>query len=293
VNEDIDKRSHGWKRRLEAVSQAPDVLLSMIDDFRDIITVGSYILADSWFSTPSFIRQIAKRGLHFIGRLKDNTTYFLFRRNGKDRLFTLGQLYKKLDRIPKSVRKKQRQTQDILGSFRVALPSVKEDGNILPPVFVRIVFLKNRNTSAAKEWIAILTTDLELTEEEVVRMYAKRWKIEEFFKVAKSLLKLEREFQGRSYDMLFAHATIVCVRYIFLELERRRAADIRTCGELFYHCCDEIPDLKTAEAIQLIFQLLTKFFASFLPDAEMYIRNFIASLPAPILRFLLISGCES
>ncbi|GHV42483.1 hypothetical protein FACS1894187_24740 [Synergistales bacterium] len=45
-------------------------------------------------------------------------------------------------------------------------------------------------------------------------MYAKRWKIEEFFKVAKSLLQLEREFQGRSYDMLVAHATLVCARYI-------------------------------------------------------------------------------
>ena len=47
-------------------------------------------------------------------------------------------------------------------------------------------------------------------------MYAKRWKIEEFFKVAKSLLRLDSEFQGRLYYMLIGHATLVCVRYIFL-----------------------------------------------------------------------------
>jgi IS4 transposase len=81
---------------------------------------------------------------------------------------------------------------------------------------------------------SILTTDLELTEEEVVQMYAKRWRIEEFFKIAKSLLKLESEFQGRSYDMLIGHATLVCVRHIFLELERRKTLDVRTCGELFF-----------------------------------------------------------
>jgi hypothetical protein len=93
--------------------------------------------------------------------------------------------------------------------------------------------------------------------------------------------------------MLIAHATLVCVRYIFLELERRRAADIRTCGELFYYCCDELPDLKAAEAIRLIFQLMTTFLTPFLPDAEALIRNFVASLPAPLLRLCPIFGCES
>ena len=36
------------------------------------------------------------------------------------------------------------------------------------------------------------------------------------------------EFQGRSYDMLIGHATLVCVRYIFFELERRRTLEVRT-----------------------------------------------------------------
>jgi hypothetical protein len=293
ADKDIDKRSQGWKRRLEATTQAPTVLLNMIDSSRSVISEWSYILADSWFSNPSFIRELRKRRLHFTGRLKDNATRFLFRRNGKDTLLTLTQLFDKLDRIPKAVRKKQQQTPDILGSLRVALPSVTEDGQILPPIPVKIVFLKNRNSSAEKQWIAIISTDIELNEEEIVQMYAKRWKIEEFFKVAKSLLKLEREFQGRSYDMLLAHATLVCVRYIFLELERRKSADVRTCGKLFYHCCDEIPDLRVREAVQQIFLLLEKFLSSLLPDFGECIKNFIASLPAPLLHLFPIFSCES
>ena len=196
-------------------------------------------------------------------------------------------------KIPKSVRKKQQQTPDILGSLRVELPAVKEDGKVLPAIHVKIVFLKHRNPSAGKQWLAILTTDIELTEEEVVKMYAKRWKIKEFFKVAKSLLQLEREFQGRSYDMLVAHATLVCTRYIFLELERRKTLDVRACGELFYHCCDEIADLKLREAIQWIIQLLEAFLKQFLPAADKCIKDFLATLPAPLLRLLAVSGCVS
>jgi len=293
AGENIDKRSRGWKRRIEATSKAPDVLLSMLDGARNIIAAGSHILADSWFSNPSFIRKLTERQLHFTGRLKDNATRFLFRRNGKDVLLTLTQLFGKLERIPKAVREKQQQTPDILGSLRVELPSIVEEGKVLPSIPVRIVFLKNRDGSAEKKWIALIATDMELTEEEIVRMYAKRWKIEEFFKVAKTLLKLEREFQGRSYDMLIAHAALVCVRYIFLELERRKSVDIRTCGELFWHCCEELADLKTGEAIQRIFQLLVRFLKSFISDAEGCIKDFVDSLPAPLLRLFAFFGCES
>jgi len=294
ANPDIDGRSHGAKRRAEATREAPEVLLSMIDRCGDLIVEGSHIVFDSWFSFPSLIRALTDRILHVTCRLKQNDTRYLFRRNCKESLFTLEQLYAKLSRIPNSVRERQRgKNADILGSFCVALPP---DGK-KEAVAVRIVFLQNKRSKKPNEWLAILTTDLELTEEQVVQMYAKRWKIEEFFKVAKSLLQLEREFQGRTYDMLIGHATLVCVRYIFLELERRRTLDVRTCGELFYHCCDELPDLKIREAILRIFQVLETFLAKFSQDGEnilkAFLEYFISALPAPILALVPIFGCES
>ena len=128
-------------------------------------------------------------------------------------------------------------------------------------------------------------------------MYAKRWKIEEFFKVAKSLLNLEREFQGRSYDMLIAHTTLVCTRYMFLELERRRTLDVRTCGELFYHCCDELPDLKLREAVLRIFQAveaaLTKIFSGGKDALKICLEYFYEAIPASLLALMPFSGCES
>ena len=279
---------------MEAVAEAPKVLLSMIDRHRNIIQDGSYIVFDSWFSFPSLIRAITGRKLHVAVRLKKNDNHYLFRRNCKNRLVNLSQLHAKLSRIPRAVRERQRgESADILGSFIVALPRDGEQESI----DVRIVFLENKSSKDPQDWLAILTTDLELTEEEIVQMYAKRWKIEEFFKIAKSLLKLDSEFQGRSYDMLVGHATLVCVRHIFLELERRRTLDIRTCGELFFYCCDELPDLKIREAILQIFQVLETFLTNFCSDKKEILKAcleyFTSALPASVLKLIPISGCES
>ncbi len=97
--------------------------------------------------------------------------------------------------------------------------------------------------------------------------------------------------------MLIAHPTLVCTRYIFLELERRRTIDVRTCGELFYRCCDELPDLKLREAVLRIFQALETFLAKFFSAGKealkACIEYFTAALPASLLALLPISGCES
>ena len=294
ANPNIDRRSHGSKRRTEAISEAPTVLLSMLKTHHDVIQEGSHIVFDSWFSFPSLIRAISGQKLHVTCRLKNNDTRYQFRRNGKESLVTLEQLHAKLSRIPRAVRERQqKENADILGSIRVNLPC-SDDSETLN---VKIVFVENKRSKKPNEWLALLTTDLELSEEEVVQMYAKRWKIEEFFKVSKSLLQLEREFQGRSYDMLVGHATLVCVRYMFLELERRRSLDIRTCGELFYYCCDELPDLSIREAVLRIFQALENFLAKFSTDGKdifkACVEYFITALPPYLLLSLPFSPCES
>ena len=88
---------------------------------------------------------------------------------------------------------------------------------------VKLVFVQNRNKKS--EWLAILSTDCSLANEEIVRIYGIRWQIETFFKFTKSYLKLVKEFQGRSYDMLISHTTIVFARYLLLTWESRQEAD--------------------------------------------------------------------
>jgi len=53
---------------------------------------------------------------------------------------------------------------------------------------VKVVFIQNRNKKS--EWLAILSTDCTLSEQEIIRIYGMRWDIEIFFKATKSLLRL-------------------------------------------------------------------------------------------------------
>ena len=76
-----------------------------------------------------------------------------------------------------------------------------------------------------------------------------RWDIEVFFKCTKSLLRLQKEFQGRSYDLLISHTTIVFSRYILLAWQHRQSTDQRTIGGLFYLLCDEVGTLDWVVAL--------------------------------------------
>ncbi len=87
---------------------------------------------------------------------------------------------------------------------------------------VVIVFV--RHHSEKSEWLALLSTDLSLTAQDIIGIYPMRWDIEVSFKCAKSLLRLQNEFQGRSYDLLVSHTTIVFSRYILLAWEHRQSS---------------------------------------------------------------------
>ena len=100
-----------------------------------------------------------------------------------------------------------------------------------------------RNKANRKDWLAFLCTDTTLSEEEIIRIYGKRWKIEVFFKTCKSMLNLIVECHSLSYDALTAHVAIVFTRYMLLATEQRKNEDQRTLGELFFFLVDEMADI--------------------------------------------------
>ncbi|WP_414626401.1 hypothetical protein [Lactobacillus delbrueckii] len=52
-----------------------------------------------------------------------------------------------------------------------------------------------------------------IDENEIIRIYGKRWDIGVFFTTCKSFLKLGTEYHGLSYDALTAHTAL---RYMFI-----------------------------------------------------------------------------
>ncbi|ASA20701.1 hypothetical protein B9T62_07805 [Paenibacillus donghaensis] len=141
----------------------------------------------------------------------------------------------------------------------------------------------------------MLSTDGMLSDEEIVRIYGIRWKIEQFFKVTKSYLQLAKEFQGRSYDMMISHTTIVFSRYLLLEWESRQATDPRSLGELFFWLCDEVKLLDFSSALQFLWLLFQKLVSRSVSvrQARCQVQDWIATLPFYIKACLPISPCES
>jgi DDE superfamily endonuclease len=226
---DIDRRTNGAMRRREGICKATDVLVDMVAEAMASGIQARHLLFDSWFAYPATIRNLLAEGMHTLCMLKVTEKIF-YRYQGED--LHLAAIYRKI--------RKRRGRAKILASVMVEIGE---------GVSAKIVFVRDRRT---KKWLALLTTDTTLGNEEIVTAYKRRWDIEVFFKVAKSFLNLAKECQGRSYDALVAHANLVCCRYVMLALAKRTNQDPRTLGTLFHACCEELQQATFAEAIVLV-----------------------------------------
>ena len=189
--------------------------------------------------------------------------------------------------IYKEHRKRRGRSRYLLSVDAVAT----KQGELLVPV--RLVFVRNRNNR--KDYLVLVTTDLSLSEEEVIQLYGKRWGIEVFFKTCKSYLRLGKDCRSISYDAMTAHVAIVCTRYMLLAVEERENTDGRSIGELFYLGLDELPDLKYMEALHLVMQEFAKWLRAEYPSeillVESLLERFMSDLPALWMRHLNGQRC--
>ncbi|MCK5349108.1 MAG: transposase, partial [Desulfobacula sp.] len=177
----MDKRCCAWQRRQEATIKAPKNLEAMVKRILSAGVQAKYLLMDSWFTMPATVTALCKH-IDVIGMVKKTPKIHY---GYKGHRMDLKTIYRKL--------KKRRGRAKILAS---AIVTLKEG---LP---VKLVFVRDRRK---QDWLALMSTDLELSDEDIVRIYGKRWDIEVFFKMAKQHLKLAKEIQCRDYDALVAH----------------------------------------------------------------------------------------
>jgi len=105
------------------------------------------------------------------------------------------------------------------------------------------------------KYLCLISTDTTLDEDEIIRIYGKRWDIEVFFKVCKSYLRLSRECNSLSYDAMTAHVAFVFTKYMMLFIENRESQDKRSLGELFLYFSDDMSDITWVQAFQLMLQM--------------------------------------
>ena len=227
----MDRRCCAQQRRREATVKATDHLKDMVNRAFKAGLTARYLLMDSWFTMPATVTSLAGM-IPVIGMVKKiRTVHYRFQGQSLD----LMAIYRRL--------RKRRGRAKILASTLVTLSS---------GLSCKLVFIRDRTNG---DWLAILSTDIDLPDKEIVRIYGKRWDIEVFFKMIKQHLRLAKEIQCRDFDALIGHTSIVFMRYMFLAYHCRMSTDHRSFGDLFYACCDEIRDITFLEALMRILEL--------------------------------------
>ena len=232
----IDKRTVGYKRRELSMQKGTIAMLELLKAAKSSSIPAKYVLFDSWFSFPGTLHAVKEIGYDVVGMVKKTPKMF-FRYDGED--MSLISIYNR--------NKKRRGRSKYLLSVTV---DVVKDGAVIP---AKVVYVRNRNKR--KEYLCLISTDVTLSEEEIIRIYGKRWDIEVFFKVCKSYLNLSKECRSMSYDAMTAHTAVVFTRYMMLSLENRESNDKRSLGELFIYFSDEMSDITWIQAFQMLLQM--------------------------------------
>jgi hypothetical protein len=276
-SEYVKEKYAGHTRRIQAKNKKTEILFDMVQSVVDKSIQYSHLLFDSWFAFPKIITRFKKMGVHVVTMLKKSPKIFYTYRTKK---YCLSKIYS----LAKSRMDKKTNRFSVIVWLNNFEDGVKTKAKIL--------FIKEK-----KNWLALLSTDINLDDEDIIKIYGMRWDIEVFFKMCKSHLKLAKEFQGRSFDMLVAHTSIVYLRYIMLAVMVRKNDDERTFGDLFFHFSDEVRNISFFEALQLILSSLKDFLKDkfLLTESEVQklLSDFIDSLPPILGRYLPGIMCES
>ena len=275
-NASMDRRTIAARRRKNAVKTMPVRMYELLRTAKSLKIPAKHVLFDSWFSNPVTLMTVKDIGFYCVAMLKKSSTKYLI--NGETK--TLRQLHGSL--------KKRPGRSKYLASANVTLSHKDFDA----PISAKIVFVRDKSNK--KKWCALISTDISLSEEQIIELYGKRWDIEVFFKMCKSYLKLAKEFEGRSYDMMTAHTAIVFIRYICIAWEQRQNQDPRCFGELFFLISDELKDISFSKALETLLIALVETLrdAFFLTASQIdaLLDSFLAKIPD---FYALSVSCES
>ena len=260
--EQFDGRSLAAKRRKFAQMKGTEVMIELLRNAHSAGHSADYVLFDTWFSSPAQLIAVKNLGLDSIAMIKKSSRIY-YEYEGEQ--LSIKKIF--------GICKKRRGRSKYLLSVNVMVGKEK-----LP---AKIVCVRNKKNK--KDWIAFICTNPELSEEEIIRIYGKRWQIEVFFKTCKSYLNLISECHSLTYDALTAHVAIVFARYLMIAMEQRRNEDDRTLGEIFYFFTDELRDISFGESFQIIITaMIDSVCAIFQPteeQLELFIEMFVGRLP--------------
>jgi len=242
-----DRRTLATRRREDARKDKNTLTIQMLESIKGTPAQTKYVLFDSWFESPLSLVSIKNVGYDVVARAANNENYrYLY--NGE--MKSIKSIYK--------ANKKRRGKSRYLLSVDIQV----KHKNFAEAIPAKIVYVRDKNDR--KKWIAFITTDVDLSEDQVIALYELRWQIESFFKVLKSFFNIEKEFQTRSFDAITAHTCIVMIRYIVMALRNREDKNPGTICDVFFALCKELDNISFRNIFSTISETIKTSLADFL-----------------------------
>ena len=236
--QELDYRTVAYKRRLELMNGKSQIAIDMVTRAIKAGIQADYLLVDSWYSKPVFIEEMNRLGLRVITRIANNNRIWNFTAKEK----TLNAIYEKYKTL--KISKTGTYGKKITFKYFSAIVEHKNAGKL------KIVFIKTQ-----EQLIPIASTDLEISDEEIIEIYKRRWDIEQGYKDLRQHFGFGKE-ENRIYEALIARITLSFFAYNIVSYINRVNHEPKTLGGLFQDLECELHTL--AIAMEAFIQIMEK-----------------------------------
>ena len=233
----LHHRSNAYARRAETEKGKNTLAMEMLKRALDQGITADYLLVDSWYAKPNFIKEVKDEGVDVIARIANNNKIWNF----KGKYKTLNSMYCALSKI-------KNEKSGYHGKIHYHYFDTITEHHTLGKV--KLVFLHT-----GKELIVLISTDLSLSAKEIILTYKKRWNIEQGYKDLRAYFGLGKE-ENRIYEALIAKITLSMFTYNLVSYINRIQHEPQTLGELFRDLECELEVL--AISMQHFLEILTK-----------------------------------
>lgn len=197
-------RSNAYKRRVEGNSGKNIQAIKMIQRALSSGIYADYLLVDSWYAKPNFIKEVKENGLDVIARVANNPRIWQF----ISKINTLESLYNQAKHHKCS---KLGNYNSIKYTYVSAIATHKILGKI------KIVFIKTKDN---------------LNDLEIINTYKKRWNIEQGYKDLREYFQFGKE-ENRIYEAIIGRMTLSFLAYNLTSYINRVNNEPQTLGNLF------------------------------------------------------------
>lgn len=210
----VHHRSNAHKRRIECLSGKNTLAIDMLSSALDYGIEADYLLIDSWYAKPNFIKESIDLGMPVIARLPNNALIWNFA--GKHK--TIDAIYNSLKDIKRTLSGKHGKIDYTYFDTCLEHKTVGK---------CKLVFL---HTGAGL--LVFISTDTSLSGKQILEIYKKRWNIEQGYKDLRGYFGFGAE-ENRIYEALIGRITMSMFTYNILSYINRISHEPKTLGELF------------------------------------------------------------